>query len=130
LDEEKVIYLSNQYPALKEQLIHQSFLEIPAPFNNHFVVIGNFLIQYLNTNPFKILEWKDQVPCVIGMFQKEVAQRAASPAGNKVYGVLSALIQAYYSVTYLFDVSNDCFTPAPKVQSGVIKLIRKKKHWL
>jgi len=127
LDEEKVIFLSQKYPILKDKLIHQSFLDIPAPFERPFTVIGNFPYNISTQILFKILDWKDQVPCVIGMFQKEVAQRAASPAGNKVYGVLSALVQAYYSVEYLFDVRNDCFTPAPKVQSGVIKLIRKKE---
>ena len=68
------------------------------------------------------------MPCVIGMFQKEVAQRAAAKEGSKVYGVLSALVQAYYDVEYLFDVSNECFIPPPKVQSGVIRLIKKKKE--
>ncbi|HUN02928.1 MAG TPA: rRNA adenine dimethyltransferase family protein, partial [Niabella sp.] len=71
------------------------------------------------------LDWKDQVPVVVGMFQKEVAQRVASPSGNKVYGVLSVLVQAFYEVKYLFDVHENCFNPPPKVKSGVIKLLRK-----
>jgi 16S rRNA (adenine1518-N6/adenine1519-N6)-dimethyltransferase len=125
LDEEKVVYLQQKYPALKDNIIHQSFLDIEKPFAGSFAVIGNFPYNISTQILFKILEWKDDVPCVIGMFQKEVAQRAASREGNKVYGVLSVLVQAYYDVEYLFDVSNSCFNPPPKVQSGVIRLRRK-----
>ncbi len=125
LDEEKVIYLSQKYPPLKDQIIHQSFLDMDKPFDEPFTVIGNFPYNISTQILFKILEWKDDVPCIIGMFQKEVAQRAASKEGSKVYGVLSVLMQAYYDVEYLFDVSNDCFDPPPKVQSGVIRLKRK-----
>ena len=127
LDLEKVDYLHRKYPLLKDKIIHESFLEIDKPFDEPFTVIGNFPYNISTQILFKILEWKDDVPCLIGMFQKEVAQRAASPAGSKVYGVLSALVQAYYNVEYLFDVSNDCFDPPPKVQSGVIKLKRRKE---
>ncbi|MEP7256591.1 MAG: 16S rRNA (adenine(1518)-N(6)/adenine(1519)-N(6))-dimethyltransferase RsmA [Ferruginibacter sp.] len=125
LDEEKVVYLSKKYPALADKIIHQSFLDMDKPFDEPFTVIGNFPYNISTQILFKVLEWKDEVPCIIGMFQKEVAQRAASKEGSKVYGVLSVLIQAYYNVEYLFDVSNDCFTPPPKVQSGVIRLRRK-----
>ena len=103
----------------------RSFLDIEMPFTEGFAVVGNFPYNISTQILFKILEWREQVPVVIGMFQKEVAQRAASKEGNKVYGVLSVLVQAYYNVEYLFDVSNACFTPPPKVQSGVIKLIRR-----
>ena len=125
LDEEKVVYLSKKYPALEEKLIHQSFLDMDKPFEEPFTVIGNFPYNISTQILFKVLEWKDDVPCIIGMFQKEVAQRAASKEGNKVYGVLSVLMQAYYEIEYLFDVSNDCFDPPPKVQSGVIRMKRK-----
>ncbi len=125
LDEEKVGYLLQKYPLLKDKIIHKSFLDIDKPFDEPFAVIGNFPYNISTQILFKILEWKDEVPCVIGMFQKEVAQRAASKEGSKVYGVLSALVQAYYNVEYLFDVGNECFNPPPKVQSGVIKLIRR-----
>ncbi|MEI9958044.1 MAG: rRNA adenine dimethyltransferase family protein [Ferruginibacter sp.] len=100
-------------------------MDINKPFDEPFTVIGNFPYNISTQILFKILEWKDDVPCIIGMFQKEVAQRAAAKEGSKVYGVLSVLIQAYYKVEYLFDVSNEAFNPPPKVQSGVIKLIRK-----
>jgi len=125
LDEEKVDYLLQRYPQLKEKLIHQSFLDIEKPFDGPFTVIGNFPYNISTQILFKVLEWKEDVPCVIGMFQKEVAERAASKEGSKVYGVLSALVQAYYDVEYLFDVSNECFIPPPKVQSGVIRLKRR-----
>ncbi len=125
LDEEKVIYLSKKYPLLKDKIIHRSFLDMDKPFDEPFTVIGNFPYNISTQILFKVLEWKDDVPCIIGMFQKEVAQRAASKEGSKVYGVLSVLMQAYYEVEYLFDVSNECFDPPPKVQSGVIRLKRK-----
>jgi 16S rRNA (adenine1518-N6/adenine1519-N6)-dimethyltransferase len=125
LDEEKVVYLSKKYPGLEDKIIHQSFLDMNKPFDEPFTVIGNFPYNISTQILFKILEWKDDVPCIIGMFQKEVAQRAASKEGSKVYGVLSVLMQAYYEVEYLFDVGNECFDPPPKVQSGVIRLKRK-----
>lgn len=125
LDEEKVVYLSKKYPELKDKLIHRSFLDMDKPFSQPFMVIGNFPYNISTQILFKLLEWKDDVPCIIGMFQKEVAERAASKEGSKVYGVLSVLVQAYYEVEYLFDVSDQCFDPPPKVQSGVIRLKRK-----
>lgn len=126
LDDTKTAYLQKNYPVLKDKIIAQSFLNIDAPFDEPFVVIGNFPYNISTQILFKVLDWRNQVPVVIGMFQKEVAQRAASKEGSKVYGVLSVLIQAFYQVDYLFDVSNECFTPPPKVQSGVIRLRRRK----
>jgi 16S rRNA (adenine1518-N6/adenine1519-N6)-dimethyltransferase len=110
---------------LKDKIIGQSFLDIDAPFDEPFTVIGNFPYNISTQILFKVLDWKEKVPVVIGMFQKEVAQRAASKEGSKVYGVLSVLIQAFYEVEYLFDVSNQSFNPPPKVESGVIRLKRK-----
>lgn len=91
-------------------------------------MIGNFPYNISTQILFKILDWKENVPVVIGMFQKEVAQRVAAKEGSKVYGVISVLIQAYYDVEYLFDVSNQSFTPPPKVQSGVIRLKARKTN--
>ncbi len=127
IDEEKVHYLKNKHAVLQDKIISKSFLEIDIPFNEPFTIIGNFPYNISTQILFKILEWKDSVPVVIGMFQKEVAKRAASGPGSKVYGVLSALIQAYYDVEYLFDVDAQSFNPPPKVMSGVIKLTRKKE---
>ncbi|MGG9971158.1 16S rRNA (adenine(1518)-N(6)/adenine(1519)-N(6))-dimethyltransferase RsmA [Ferruginibacter sp. SUN002] len=125
LDDEKVAFLKKTYPVLQDKIIAQSFLDIDVPFDEPFTVIGNFPYNISTQILFKVLDWKDQVPVVIGMFQKEVAERAASKEGSKVYGVLSVLIQAFYEVEYLFDVSNEAFNPPPKVQSGVIRLKRK-----
>ena len=122
LDEEKVDFLIKNYPALQDKIIHKSFLQIDRPFDEPFTVIGNFPYNISTQILFKVLEWKEFVPCVIGMFQKEVAQRAAAKEGSKIYGVLSVLIQYHYDVEYLFDVGNECFTPQPKVKSGVIRL--------
>jgi len=125
LDDEKITYLKKTYPVLNGHIISESFLDIDAPFEIPFTVIGNFPYNISTQILFKILDWKENVPVVIGMFQKEVAQRAASKEGSKVYGVLSVLIQAFYEVEYLFDVSNQSFNPPPKVESGVIRLKRK-----
>ena len=127
LDEEKVDFLIKKYPALKDKIIHKSFLQIDKPFDKSFTVIGNFPYNISTQILFKILEWKEYVPVVIGMFQKEVAQRAAAKEGSKIYGVLSVLIQYHYDVEYLFDVGNECFTPQPKVKSGVIRLTAVKE---
>lgn len=127
LDLEKVDFLINKYPELKDKIIHKSFLQIDRPFDEPFTVIGNFPYNISTQILFKILEWKEYVPVVIGMFQKEVAERAASKEGGKVYGVLSVLIQYHYNVEYLFDVGNECFTPQPKVKSGVIRLTSVKE---
>ncbi len=125
LDQEKVDFLKKSNPDLQDKIIHASFLDIDIPFNDSFTVIGNFPYNISTQILFKILDWKDQVPVVIGMFQKEVAERAASPSGSKTYGVLSILIQAYYDVEYLFDVPPGSFNPPPKVMSGVIRLTRR-----
>ncbi|MBC7948249.1 MAG: ribosomal RNA small subunit methyltransferase A [Chitinophagaceae bacterium] len=123
LDEEKVAFLLNAYPVLAGKLIHQSFLEMEKPFEGPFTVIGNFPYNISTQILFRMLDWREDVECMIGMFQKEVAQRAASSEGNKVYGVLSVLIQAFFEVEYLFDVQETSFTPPPKVKSGVIRLL-------
>lgn len=128
LDEEKVIYLLKQFPSLQNNLIHQSFLTIDRPFEEPFTLIGNFPYNISTQILFKVLEWKGYVPVVIGMFQKEVAERAAAKEGSKIYGVLSVLLQYYYEVEYLFSVGNECFTPQPKVQSGVIRLSAREKY--
>lgn len=122
LDEEKVTYLLNAYSELQGKLIHESFLDIEKPFSGRFTVVGNFPYNISTQILFKILEWKEDVETVVGMFQKEVAQRAAAKEGNKVYGVLSVLVQAFYKVDYLFDVHENSFQPPPKVKSGVIRL--------
>ncbi|MEO6612537.1 MAG: 16S rRNA (adenine(1518)-N(6)/adenine(1519)-N(6))-dimethyltransferase RsmA [Chitinophagaceae bacterium] len=127
LDEEKVSYLLQTYPALKGKLIQQSFLDIEKPFSGKFTVLGNFPYNISTQILFKILEWKEDVECTIGMFQKEVAQRVAAKEGSKVYGVISVLVQAFFRVEYLFDVAEGSFQPPPKVKSGVIRLLPQEK---
>ena len=125
LDDEKVAYLYKTFPSITGKIIHKDFLAIPAPFEESFTVVGNFPYNISSQILFKILDWKDQVPVVIGMFQKEVAQRVAAKEGSKTYGIISILIQAWYDVEYLFDVPPESFNPPPKVMSGVIRLTRK-----
>jgi 16S rRNA (adenine1518-N6/adenine1519-N6)-dimethyltransferase len=125
LDEEKVEYLLKTYPDLKDRIIHRSFLDIEKPFAGKFAVVGNFPYNISTQILFKVLEWKDEVECMIGMFQKEVAQRIAAKEGNKIYGVTSVLVQAFFGVEYLFDVAEKSFNPPPKVKSGVIRLLPK-----
>jgi 16S rRNA (adenine1518-N6/adenine1519-N6)-dimethyltransferase len=122
LDDEKIEYLEKTYPALEGKIIRGSILEIPKPFSGHFTVIGNFPYNISSQIMFRMIEWKDDVDMVIGMFQKEVAQRIAAPPDNKDYGILSVLIQAWFRVEYLFDVDEHCFNPPPKVKSGVIRM--------
>ncbi|MES2881562.1 MAG: 16S rRNA (adenine(1518)-N(6)/adenine(1519)-N(6))-dimethyltransferase RsmA [Bacteroidota bacterium] len=123
IDDEKVAYLLQTYPAIKDKILHQNFLEMEQPFDEPFTLIGNFPYNISTQILFKILEWPGSVDCVVGMFQKEVAQRIAAKEGSKVYGVTSVLLQAYFNVVYLFDVDENSFTPPPKVKSGVIKLL-------
>jgi 16S rRNA (adenine1518-N6/adenine1519-N6)-dimethyltransferase len=123
LDDEKVVFLLKTYPALEGKIIHRSFLDIEKPFEGKFTVVGNFPYNISTQILFKILEWKEDVECAVGMFQKEVAQRIAAKEGNKTYGVLSVLVQAFFGVEYLFDVHEKSFNPPPKVKSGVIRLL-------
>ena len=117
--------MKKAYPAIRGKIIHENFLDIDPPFEDEFTVVGNFPYNISTQILFKVLDWKEQVPVCIGMFQKEVAERAASKEGSKVYGVLSVLVQAFYKVEYLFDVDPSCFNPPPKVMSGVIRLTRR-----
>lgn len=128
LDQDKIDFLVKEFDSLKDDLIHKSFLDMDRPFDEPFTVIGNFPYNISTQILFKVLDWKEYVPVVIGMFQKEVAERAAAKEGSKIYGVLSVLIQYYYHVEYLFSVGNECFIPQPKVQSGVIQLTARKNY--
>lgn len=128
-DQEKVDFLEKTYPVIRGKIIHADFLKVPVPFEGPFKVIGNFPYNISTEILFRILEWRDQVPEVVGMFQKEVAQRVASVYNTKEYGVISVLIQAFYKVDYLFDVHENCFNPPPKVKSGVIRLTRLQQPY-
>ena len=127
LDDEKVAYLLLNYPQLKGKIIHRDFLEMDKPFDDPFTVVGNFPYNISSQILFKVLEWKEDVECVVGMFQKEVAQRVAAKEGNKIYGVTSVLVQAFFNIEYLFEVSEGSFQPPPKVKSAVIRLVPRKE---
>ncbi len=121
VDAEKQEYLLHTYPVLSGKIILQDILKADVPFDGRFSIAGNFPYNISSPILFKVLDWEPQVVEVIGMFQKEVAQRIASGPGSKQYGILSVLMQAFFAVEYLFDVHENCFTPPPKVKSGVVR---------
>ena len=130
LDQEKVDYLLNTYPVLEGKIIHQSFLDLMPPFQGSFTVIGNFPYNISTQILFHVLDWRQQIDAVIGMFQKEVAERICEKKGTKAYGILSVLVQAFYDAEYLFTVDENVFNPPPKVKSGVLRLRRKENYSL
>ena len=132
IDTESVVYLKTHFPQLNNHIIEGDFLKLPLNeiFKEPFALIGNFPYNISSQILFKALEHKDIIPEISGMFQKEVAERLASQPGNKNYGIISVLLQAYYDIEYLFTVNEDVFTPPPKVKSGVIRLIRKENQTL
>jgi len=120
-------YLIKQFPDIIDKLIVADFLRYPLEdcFGNEpLAVIGNFPYNISSQIFFRILDYRSQVKEVVGMLQKEVAERIASPPGSKVYGITSVLLQAFYDIEYLFTVHENVFTPPPKVKSGVIRLTR------
>jgi 16S rRNA (adenine1518-N6/adenine1519-N6)-dimethyltransferase len=117
-----VVWLEQHYPALQGKIIHQSILDIDPPFEGKFTLVGNFPYNISSQILFKVLDWKDQVESMTGMFQKEVAERVAAKEGSKVYGVTSVLVQAFFRVEYLFEVAETAFNPPPKVKSAIIRL--------
>lgn len=122
IDKEKIQFLLNKFPSLLNKLIENDFLEMEKPFDGKFTVVGNFPYNISSQIVFKVMDWKEDVECMVGMFQKEVALRIAAKHGNKVYGVISVLVQAFFNVEYLFEVSERSFAPPPKVKSAVIRL--------
>jgi 16S rRNA (adenine1518-N6/adenine1519-N6)-dimethyltransferase len=123
LDAEKVTYLQDTWPALRGKILQGSILDMDKPFEGPFTVVGNFPYNISSQILFKMLEWKDSLVSMTGMFQKEVAQRVAAREGSKVYGVISVLIRAFFEVEYLFEVHEQSFNPPPKVKSAVIRLL-------
>jgi 16S rRNA (adenine1518-N6/adenine1519-N6)-dimethyltransferase len=129
IDRESIAYLKKNFPALTDRIIEADFLRLDFSATlgtTPFAVIGNFPYNISSQILFKVLEHKEQVPEVVGMFQKEVAERIAAPPGNKTYGILSVLLQAYYDIEYLFTVHENVFSPPPKVKSAVIRLVRNQ----
>lgn len=127
-DDDMVSYLREAFPSLDGRLVQADFLKIPLEEvmgSEPFGLIGNFPYNISSQILIKMVEYREQIPEMVGMFQKEVAERVIAPPGSKVYGVISVLIQAYYSGEYLFTVKPGSFSPPPKVQSAVIRLTRK-----
>jgi 16S rRNA (adenine1518-N6/adenine1519-N6)-dimethyltransferase len=128
-DQDMVNYLAIHYPTLK--VIKKDFLQVPLDeLVNHqaFGLIGNFPYNISSQILFKMLDYKHLIPEMVGMFQKEVAQRVVATPNGKEYGVISVLIQAYYDGFYLFEIDKSNFAPPPKVQSAVIRMVRKENQ--
>ena len=129
VDSESIDYLLEHFPQVNGKLMEADFLKLQLEnfFPDHFCVIGNFPYNISSQIFFKVLDYKEQIPQVVGMVQKEVAERLASPPGKKAYGILSVLLQAWYDIEYLFTVSEHVFNPPPKVKSAVIRLKRNTR---
>lgn len=133
IDPEAADYLEKQFPGIRGKLILADFLRFPVEDyygSEPLAIIGNFPYNISTQIFFKVLEHRSQVKEVVGMLQKEVAERIAAPPGSKTYGITSVLLQAYYDIEYLFTVHEHSFTPAPKVKSGVIRLTRNQTEHL
>jgi 16S rRNA (adenine1518-N6/adenine1519-N6)-dimethyltransferase len=131
LDDRWAEHLSNAYPVLRDKIIHEDFLQTDLSFlQNPTHIVGNFPYNISSQIVFRIIDEREKVETMTGMFQKEVALRIAAKHGSKDYGVTSVLTQAYYDCRYLFDVPPESFDPPPKVMSGIIQLTRKKERTL
>lgn len=127
IDRESVEYLHEHFAVLRQDVISDDFLKMDLSqifSGSPFVLTGNYPYDISSQIFFKMLDFKDYIPCCTGMIQREVAQRIASPPGNKHYGILSVLIQRWYDVEYLFTVDEHVFNPPPKVKSAVIRMTR------
>lgn len=126
IDDESIEFLEDKYPQLGPRLIHGDFLNLDFSkyFGDEMAIIGNYPYNISSQILFKILEERDRVVQMAGMFQKEVAERCVAKPGSKEYGILSVFLQAYYDVEYLFTVKAGAFTPPPKVLSGVMRMTR------
>ncbi len=127
IDSESVAYLYEHFPKLRDNIIGADFLKMNLNEvfgGRQFVLTGNYPYDISSQIFFKMLEYKDLIPCCTGMIQREVALRMASAPGSKAYGILSVLVQAWYDVEYLFTVSEGVFNPPPKVKSAVIRMTR------
>jgi 16S rRNA (adenine1518-N6/adenine1519-N6)-dimethyltransferase len=133
LDSESVIYLNEHYKNKNLKVIPADFLKFNLDnfFDEEpYAITGNFPYNISTQIVFKTIEWRDQIPEFTGMFQKEVAKRICEKEGSKTYGIMSVLVQAFYNAEYLFTVPPTVFNPPPKVESGVLRLTRKKDYSL
>ncbi|HOP03800.1 MAG TPA: 16S rRNA (adenine(1518)-N(6)/adenine(1519)-N(6))-dimethyltransferase RsmA [Tenuifilaceae bacterium] len=132
VDQESIEYLKANIPALGTNLLFADFLQFDLSniTDGNIAIIGNFPYNISSQIFFKVIENRDKIPEVVGMVQREVAQRICEPPGSRTYGILSVLLQAYYDLKYLFTVSEGVFTPPPKVKSAVIRLERNSTEKL
>ena len=132
IDHESVAYLNEHFPALAGRITYGDFLTIDLddciPEGASFALIGNYPYNISSQIFFRMLEHRERIPVCSGMLQREVARRLASPPGNKDYGILSVLLQAWYDIEYLFTVDEHVFNPPPKVKSGVIRMVRNARE--
>lgn len=130
IDRDSVTWLETNLPSIKGRIYSEDFLkmDLSQRFPSPMAITGNFPYNISSQILFKALENRDQVVELTGMFQKEVAERIASVHGNKTYGILSVLVQLFYSCEYLFTVNENEFNPPPKVKSGVIRLLRRTDY--
>lgn len=129
IDFESVEYLRKNFPELEEQIVEDDFLKMHLEHvfdGRQFVLTGNYPYNISSQIFFKMLEYRDLIPCCTGMIQKEVAERLAAAPGSKTYGILSVLVQLWYDVEYLFTVEPGVFNPPPKVKSAVIRMTRNR----
>ena len=128
VDHESISYLRNHYSSDDVTIVEGDFLrtDLDSMFAGSFGVVGNFPYNISSQIFFRVLDYRDRIPEVVGMLQKEVAERLVSPPGNKDYGILSVFLQAYYNLEYLFTVEPHVFRPPPKVRSAVIRLRRNE----
>lgn len=129
IDSESVEFLLSHFQGIQGRLMEGDFLTLKLEkiFPEKFAIIGNFPYNISSQIFFKVLDYKDRIPEVVGMVQKEVAERIAEKPGSKTYGILSVLLQAWYDIEYLFTVGSGCFAPPPKVESAVIRLTRNSR---
>ena len=132
LDEESIVFLKVHYPALAPNIIARDFLTLPLEeiYKEPLTIIGNFPYNISSQILFKVLENKEIITELVGMFQKEVAERVAALPGKKAYGILSVLLQAFYDIEYLFTVDEYQFDPPPKVKSAVIRITKNNSKSL
>ena len=133
IDKESVAYLHEHFPALSDRIVGDDFLrmDLTTLFDGHdFVLTGNYPYAISSQIVFKMIDNRNLIPCCTGMIQREVALRMASEPGNKAYGILSVLTQAWYDVEYLFTVDENVFNPPPKVKSAVIRMTRNQTREL
>lgn len=129
IDFESVAYLREEYPQLEENIIEDDFLKMHLEHTfggRPFVLTGNYPYNISSQIFFKMLDYRELIPCCTGMIQKEVAERLAAKPGCKAYGILSVLVQLWYDVEYLFTVEPGVFNPPPKVKSAVIRMTRNE----